>query len=73
MNVEQLMRILKRVKHPRKTRVVVDGYEGGLSDPQRPFETMITLGTNNGVEYLGPHELSQEDETGVPAIYIPRS
>lgn len=67
MNVQELIEKLSTL--PPGTRVVVDGYEGGVSDPCDPELVTVRLDVNPS-HYLGPHEI---DPTGdIPAVYLAR-
>jgi hypothetical protein len=55
VTVEQLIKELQ--KYPPKMRVIVDGYEGGYSDPKPPEVTQIQLNVHNEDEcYFGRHD-----------------
>jgi hypothetical protein len=56
--------------------VFCDGYEGGYSTPQEPFQSPIKLNVHGENEwYYGAHELHRARDNGEPdsvAVIIPR-
>lgn len=60
MTVSELIDQLK--KFPPKARVLVNGYEGGFSDPDPARVKKIHLDSQTGADYEGPHtECGKED------------
>ena len=55
MNVEELMKILKAM--PPKSRVIIEGYEGGYDDILVVKKIPIRLNANKE-DQLGAHKLS---------------
>ena len=62
MTVKELINSLSKVPN-QDARVVVDGYEGGLSDVEQVLTLKIALGVHSS-GYEGPHEPMDGD---VPA------
>lgn len=59
MTVAELVEKLRAL--PQDLPVLVDGYEGGLQDPEAPRLTRVHLGANEPVSYDGPHEECERD------------
>lgn len=76
VTVEQLIKELQ--KYPPKMRVIVDGYEGGYSDPKPPEVTQIQLNVYNEDErYFGRHDdpglsIGGKDGAIEAALLLPR-
>ena len=59
MTCAELIELLH--KFPPDMRVLVDGYEGGYSDPVQPVIVRIKLDYRSAW-YCGPHEKADDDE-----------
>jgi hypothetical protein len=59
MNVKNLIEILK--KYPEDNLILLEGYEGGLSEIGVIQESTVKLNQNKE-DYYGPHEKSENDE-----------
>lgn len=73
MTVQELINILQT--HPADMRVVVDGCEGGFSDPTKPSIINISLDVEEykGCWHYGPHDYAEpDDQAPIQALLIPR-
>ena len=73
MTVQELIAILQT--HPGDMRVIVDGYEGGFSDPTKPHIINISLDVEEHKDcwFYGPHNRAKADDPApIKALLIPR-
>jgi len=55
--------------------VIVDGYEGGVDEPEPPKEILVRLNVNNDHWYYGKHEAAHatdEEKPDCAAVYLAR-
>ena len=67
MTVKELIQQLQQ--HDPDTRVVVNGYEGGLGDLEDLEKVKIELNVNTEW-YYGPHEITYKTNRGLDALLI---
>jgi hypothetical protein len=65
MNVQQLIDMLN--EYPKDSMVVVNGYEGGVSEVGSMSECRLRLNVNTAW-YYGCHEMKDDGDT--PAVWI---
>ena len=66
MNVKQLIEALADM--PQDAMVVVDGYEGGVTEPDPPQLVHVRLNVNTE-DWMGEHEIRKD---GTVAVYLER-
>lgn len=54
LTVRELIECLENL--PQDMRVLIPGYESGLSDTLLPSRVRVKLNTQKGISYYGPHE-----------------
>jgi hypothetical protein len=60
MKVSELIEILQKM--PPDIFVMVDGYEGGITDltPNHVEEVSVVLNEHKGCDYYGPHAVEED-------------